>query len=432
MLGPGRALRRAIEADRIPSMILWGPPGCGKTTIARLLANSTAAFFEAFSAVLGGVKQLREIIERAQRRRRTDPLARTLLFVDEIHRFNKAQQDAFLPHVESGLVTLVGATTENPSFQVNGALLSRCAVHVLKPLTTEALVGLLERALSDAEEGVGTLGLTIERPALEQLVAMSGGDARRSLGALERIALHHRDRALDAPPLTIEELSEALGESSLLYDRSGEEHYNVVSAYIKSMRASDPDASVYYLARMLEAGEDPVFVARRLVIFAGEDIGNAEPQALMVTNQAAQAAKFIGMPEAIYPLTQATIFCALAPKSDTAKRAYSAARQAIRMRGVEEVPLDIRNAPTKLMKNIGYGRGYSYPHEHPEGVDPQHRSHLPVALRATSDAPRMFVHSSSRGWEARAEAELAARLSRARGEGASPAPPADDSDDSEE
>ena len=391
LLGPGRALRRAIEADRIPSMILWGPPGCGKTTIARLLANSTAAFFEAFSAVLGGVKQLREIIERAQRRRRTDPLARTLLFVDEIHRFNKAQQDAFLPHVESGLVTLVGATTENPSFQVNGALLSRCAVHVLKPLTTEALVGLLERALSDAEEGVGTLGLTIERPALEQLVAMSGGDARRSLGALERIALHHRDRALDAPPLTIEELSEALGESSLLYDRSGEEHYNVVSAFIKSMRGSDPDAALYWLARMVESGEDPLFVARRLVIFASEDVGNADPRALQLALACKDAVHFLGLPEAKFPLAQATTYLATAPKSDSAKGYFDAAA-AIRKHGSLPVPMHLRNAATGLMKQLGYGSGYKNPHRY--AGDFVAEEYLPDELKEAR-----FFRPSGQGYE---------------------------------
>lgn len=407
LLGSGRPLRRTIEADRIPSMILWGPPGCGKTTIARLLASTSSATFEPFSAVLGGVKQLREVIDRAKVRRRSEPLARTLLFVDEIHRFNKAQQDAFLPHVESGLVTLVGATTENPSFQVNGALLSRCAVHVLKPLPVEALVGLLERALSDVEHGVGTLGLSITPAALEQLVAMSGGDARRSLGALERIALHFRDRPMDAPALELDDLADALGEASLLYDRSGEEHYNVVSAFIKSMRGSDPDAALYWLARMVEAGEDPMFVARRLLIFASEDVGNADPRALQVALSCKDAVHFLGLPEAKYPLAQATLYLATAPKSDSAKGYFKAAH-AVRQHGALPVPMHLRNAATGLMKQLGYGKGYKNPHRY--AGDFVAEEYLPDAIRT-----ERFYEPSGQGYERMVAERLAIWAERKAG-----------------
>ena len=391
LLGPGRPLRRAIEADRVGSMVLWGPPGCGKTTIARLLAQHTSARFESFSAVLSGVKELREIIARAESRRRADPLTRTLLFVDEIHRFNKSQQDAFLPHVESGLITLVGATTENPSFQVNGALLSRCAVHVLKPIATEALVALLRGALSDPERGMGSLGLTIDDAACAQLVLASGGDARRSLGALERIGLHFRARALDAPPLNTEDLAEALGESSLLYDRSGEEHYNVVSAFIKSMRGSDPNAALYWLARMIEAGEEPMFVARRLVVFASEDVGLADPRALQIALACKDSVHFLGLPEAKYPLSQATLYLATAPKSGSTKGYFAAARS-VKERGAVPVPMHLRNAATPLMKQLGYGKGYKNPHGY--AGDFVAENYLPTELQGEA-----FYEPGDQGYE---------------------------------
>jgi len=361
LLSEGKALRHLIESDQLCSMLLWGPPGSGKTTLARLLAEHSEAEFEAFSAVLGGVKDLREIIARAASRRSADPEARTILFVDEIHRFNKAQQDAFLPHVESGLVTLVGATTENPSFQVIGALLSRCAVHVLRPLDDEALRALLDRTLSDRETGVGNLGLEISEEALLSLAQSSGGDARRCLGSLERVALHFRSRPLGLPPLSIDELATALGDDSLLYDRSGEEHYNVISAFIKSLRGSDPDAALYYLARLVEAGEDPMFVARRLVIFASEDVGLADPRAIQVAMACKDAVHFLGLPEAKYPLSQVTLYLATAPKSGSASGYFEAAA-AVRKHGSLPVPMKLRNAATSLMKELGYGKGYANPH----------------------------------------------------------------------
>jgi putative ATPase len=391
VLGPGKPLRALIEGDRLVSMVLWGPPGSGKTTVARLLAQHTEATFEPFSAVLGGVKVVREIVERARTRSGKDRSARTLLFVDEIHRFNKAQQDAFLPHVESGLVTLVGATTENPSFQVNGALLSRCSVHVLKPLSEEALVGLMGRALTDVERGVGTLGVTLEDDALIRLARTAGGDARRALGIIERIALHFRQRALDADPLTLEELSGALGEAGVLYDRSGEEHYNCVSAFIKSMRGSAPDAALYWLARMVEAGEDPMFLARRLVIFASEDVGMADPRAIQVAVACKDAIHFLGLPEAKYPLAQATLYLATAPKSNSSKGYFKAAA-AVREHGALGVPMPLRNAATPLMKELGYGKGYQYP--------PNYRGNFVAEEYLPDELSRQrFYEPSDQGYE---------------------------------
>ena len=390
LLGPGRPLRQLIEADRLTSMLLWGPPGSGKTTIARLLAGHTEAAFEPFSAVLGGVKEVRAIVEHA-RKRRDSSGERTLLFVDEIHRFNRAQQDAFLPHVESGLVTLVGATTENPSFRVNSALASRCVVQVLRPIPRDDLVALMKRALTDTERGVGTLGLELTDEALVRLVDASGGDARRCLGAIERVALHHRARPMGLPALGPEELAEALDESSLLYDRSGEEHFNCVSAFIKSMRGSDPDAALYYLARMVEAGEDPMFVARRLVIFASEDVGLADPRAVQVAVACKDAIHFLGLPEARYPLAQATLYLATAPKSGSSKGYFTAA-DAVRRRGALPVPLHLRNAATALMKELDYGKGYRNPHAY-EGEFVA-EEYLPDELRG-----QRFYAPSDQGYE---------------------------------
>ncbi|WP_240480368.1 replication-associated recombination protein A [Enhygromyxa salina] len=409
LTGPGRLLRRAVESDRVPSMILWGPPGTGKTTLARIIAAHTGASFETVSATDAGVKDLRRVVERARQRR--DYEARTtLFFIDEIHRFNKAQQDALLPHVEAGVCTLIGATTENPSFEVNAALLSRARVVQLRPLSIPQLIGLLRAALNDRERGLGARGVDAEDRLLGAIALASQGDARRALNALELAVelvppADAEAEPTQRPQLTPELVGEALGQAQLRYDRDGEEHYNITSAFIKSMRASDPDAAVYWMARMLEAGEPLEFVARRLVIFAAEDVGNADPQGLVVAQAAADSARFVGMPEAVLPLTQAAVYLALASKSNATIKAYFAARKEILARGPLPVPLEIRNAVTKLMKQVGYGSGYRYPHDLDGHVDAAHQSHLPEILRGHLPG-RRYVNSGPLGWEATAEAAL--------------------------
>jgi putative ATPase len=389
LLGPGRVLRELIDAGQVESLILWGPPGSGKTTLAHLLATASGAHAVSFSAVLQGVKELRQIIDEA-----ADELARTgrrtVLFVDEIHRFNKAQQDAFLPHVEAGTVTLIGATTENPSFEVIPPLLSRTRVLVLEPLTDEDVGTVVDRALVDAEHGLGDARLALAPDARAFLVAHAQGDARVALNTLElaaRLARGRRTRALD-----LALLEEAAQQRALRYDKAGEEHYNVISAFIKSLRGGDPDAAVYWMMRMLEAGEDPLFIARRMVIFAAEDVGNAEPQALQVAVAAKDAVHFVGLPEGRIPLAQAATFLATCPKSNASYRAMLAAAEDVKQAGVLPVPLHLRNAPTPLMKGLGYGAGYLYPHDYDGALVEQ--DYLPERL-----AGRRYYEPSDRGRE---------------------------------
>jgi putative ATPase len=360
ILGQGRLLVELIEADNIPSMILWGPPGCGKTALASVVANTTGSVFEPFSAVLGGVKEIREIVKKAEVRRDAHR-ERTILFIDEIHRMNKAQQDALLPHVERGTVTLIGATTENPSFEVISALLSRCKVFVLKKLSEEQLADIVKSGLADQERGLGKLGLELGAEALSDLVKAAQGDARRALNTLEAAA-HYLAATDGGKEITREVVKEAVQHKTLLYDRAGEEHYNVISAFIKSLRGSDPDAAVYWMTRMLEAGEDPRFIIRRMIIFASEDIGNADPQALVLATAALQAHEMVGLPESALNLSQVVCYLACAPKSNSALCAYARARKDVRELGALGVPLHLRNAPTGLMRDIGYGKEYKYPH----------------------------------------------------------------------
>jgi len=403
LLGPQSLLAQAISADRLRSMILWGPPGSGKTAIARVIAAATRSQFIAFSAVLGSVGELREVVAQAR-----DRLAfhgeRTIVFVDEIHRFNKAQQDAFLPHGEDGTIVLVGATTENPSFAVTAALLSRCKVFHLEPLDQDALVTLLKRALADTERGLGGEGLSTDDTALTAIAEAADGDARRALSTLEVAADYLR--AVGGKHLSAETVAKALSHRPLLYDKAGEEHYNVVSAFIKSMRGTDPDAAVYWMMRMLQAGDDPLFISRRMLVFASEDIGNANAHALVVAASADAVLQRVGMPEATYALAQACIYLASAPKSNACTVAFRRAKDLIDKRGALPVPKKLRNAITPLMREEGYGEGYKYAHDFDAAIVPGER-YLPDELGDV-----ILYEPTDRGDEERIRERLRAIRSR--------------------
>ena len=398
LLGKNRLIRKAMEADRIFSMILWGPPGCGKTTLAKLIAGKTQSYFLHFSAVLSGVKEIRSVVKIAK-----DQLAvykeRTILFVDEIHRFNKAQQDAFLHHVESGLITLIGATTENPSFEVISPLMSRCRVILLEALKDDEISLIIQTALSNKEQGLGNENLQISPDALRHLVRISAGDARMALNNLEVAANLMISGDADAAPdkyskrITLKGVETALQQKALAYDKTGEEHYNLISAFHKSMRGSDPDAALYWLIRMLDSGEDPLYIARRMVRFASEDIGNADPYALQTALTAMESYRFLGPPEGELALAQASVYLSTAPKSNSIYSAYKNVRTTIKKTGALAVPLHIRNAPTKLMHSLGYGKGYEYAHDYKDAFVPQ--EYLPEKLQS-----KIFYFPTGRGYEA--------------------------------
>ncbi len=391
LVGEGSLVRLAAEQDRVFSMILWGPPGCGKTTLARIIAADTRSHFVHFSAVLSGVKDIRAVIETAREQLRLHR-RRTVLFVDEIHRFNKAQQDAFLHHVESGLLTLIGATTENPSFEVIAPLLSRCRVMTLNRLAEEDLAVIVAQAVKDEERGLGRMRLVPDDEALDAIVRFADGDARSALNSLEAAA-SLAWTGTDAPVrITLAHVQQAVQKKALLHDKAGEAHYNLISALHKSLRGSDPDAALYWLARMLAAGEDPFYIARRMVRFASEDIGNADPQALGMAMDAMEAHRFLGPPEGELALAQAAVYLATAPKSNSIYRAYGGVEEAVASSGSLPVPLHIRNAPTALMKELGYGRGYQYAHDFKDAYTPQ--DYLPDDLQG-----RIFYHPSDRGYE---------------------------------
>ena len=396
LLGPGKVLRRLIESDGVSSMIFWGPPGVGKTTLAHIIAQRTKSTFIEFSAVTSGVKEIRAVMQQAEENRRFGE--RTIVFVDEIHRFNKAQQDAFLPFVEKGSIILIGATTENPSFELNGALLSRCKVFVLKALEAPDLEALLRRALV-SPAGFGGQRITMPEGMLAQIATSANGDARTALSTLEMVVLNGDMDSDGGVTVTPETLAQCVTRKSLLYDKKGEEHYNLISALHKSMRNSDPDAAVYWLARMLEAGEDPLFVARRVTRFASEDIGLADPRALEIAVAAFQACHMIGMPECTVHLTEAVVYMALAPKSNAMYTAYEAAKKDALEQLAEPVPLVIRNAPTKLMQQLHYGEGYQYAHDTPDKI--ANMQCLPDSLLG-----REYYHPTEEGVEGRFRARL--------------------------
>jgi len=396
LLGEGKILRRLIEEDKISSMVFWGPPGVGKTTLARIIAGRTKSAFIDFSAVTSGIREIREVMKKAENNRLYGE--RTIVFVDEIHRFNKAQQDAFLPFVEKGSIILIGATTENPSFEINGALLSRCKVFVLQALKTEELVELLSRAITD-ERGFGKEKVNITEDMLKAIAVFANGDARTALLTLEMVVLNGNVADDGTVTVTEETMEQCISRKSLLYDKTGEEHYNLISALHKSMRNSDPDAAVYWLARMLEAGEDPLYIARRVVRFASEDVGMADPHALTTAVAAYQACHFIGMPECSVHLTQAVVHMSLAPKSNSLYVAYESAKRDASKNVAEPVPLHIRNAPTKLMKELDYGKGYQYAHDSEEKLTAM--TCLPDSMKGTE-----YYYPTEQGLEARYKKHL--------------------------
>jgi putative ATPase len=404
IIGPGKVLRKALEAGQLPSVILWGPPGSGKTTLANVIANTTNSYFAALSAVSAGVADLRRVVDEARRRLR-DRQQRTILFIDEIHRFNKAQQDAILPYVEDGTVTLVGATTENPSFEVISPLLSRSRVLSLKALTEQQVCLIIDRALEDKVRGLGDLNVGLEDEALKFLATVAAGDARVALNSLEVAARATNPDASARRVVTLATLEDAVQHRSLRYDRAGDMHYDLVSAFIKSMRGSDPDAAIYWLARMLESGEDPLFIARRLVILASEDVGLADPQALLVAVAAQQATHFVGMPECSLNLAEAVVYLATAAKSNSTASAYWQAQKQVREGDDAPVPFHLRNAVTGLMKGMGYGNGYKYSHDFPGHFVEQ--QFLPDPLRG-----RRFYVPGDQGYEK----NIAARLRQWWGE----------------
>ncbi|MCG8637465.1 MAG: replication-associated recombination protein A [Desulfobacterales bacterium] len=400
--GAGTLLEKAVADDRVFSMILWGPPGCGKTTLANIIARETRSECVKISAVLSGVKEVRQIIDKASETRRLYK-KRTLLFVDEIHRFNKAQQDAFLFHVENGLITLIGATTENPSFEVNPALVSRCRVFTLNSLSREELILILERALTDKEKGLGMAKDSFTKEALAHIAAVSEGDARMALTNLETAALHRKGSRDAQGKIDVEDVEAAVEQKFLRYDKSGEEHYNLISAFIKSLRGSDPDAAIYWLERMLAGGEDPYYMLRRMIRFATEDVGLADPGALTMAMNADASFRRLGRPEGDGSLFQAAVYLATAPKSNAVYAAHKQVKEAVKNRGYQPVPMHIRNAPTGLMKEMGYGKGYQYAHDFKDGYVPQ--SYLPEAMEG-----ERFYYPTQRGYEKTVKQRLEAWL----------------------
>ncbi len=400
IIGKGRVLRRAIESDRIPSMIFWGPPGCGKTTLAFIIANSTGAHFSPVSAVSASVADLRKIVVQARERRKVQ-MQKTILFIDEIHRFNKTQQDAVLPFVEDGTVILIGATTENPSFEVTSPLLSRTRVLPLKPLTEEEIQTLILRSIKDRFQGIGELNAQLTPEAMNHLIGMSSHDARVALNTLETATMSTPPNIEGIRPITLEIIEDVLQRRAVIYDKAGDQHYDLISALHKSMRDSDPDASIYWLAMMLDAGEDPLYVARRMVRFASEDVGMADPQALVVAMAAQQAVHFIGMPEGNLALAEAAVYLATAPKSNSLYEAYSKVQEEIKGGSSESVPLHLRNPVTPLMKEMGYGEEYKYAHDYPEHFVEQ--QHLPDSLK-----DKKFYTPGKQGYEKEIEERLKA------------------------